>query len=180
MEEETMNADHPKKRFSWQDIGDVRLGRPNLGSMVPVEIYRLMQYTLWDVLVAELGTEQANDIIVKAGKLAGSEFCRNMLNTSLQFNDFIAQLQRILREQAIGILRIERVDLESLQLTLTVAEDLDCSGLPCTEEVVCRYDEGFIAGLLEVYTGKPFSVKEVDCWASGDRVCRFTAQGIND
>ena len=175
-----MHADHAKKRFTWQDLGDVRLGRPNLGPMAPVTVYRLMQFTLWDVLVAELGVDKANDIIVKAGKLAGAEFCRNMLNTSLAFNEFIAQLQRVLREQSIGILRIERVDLESLQITLTVAEDLDCSGLPCTEEVVCHYDEGFIAGLLEVYTGKPFSVKEVDCWASGDRVCRFSAQGVCD
>jgi len=175
-----MSTEQAKKRFNWQDLGDVHLGRPNLGPMVPVAVYRLMQFTFWDVLVADLGTEQANYIIVKAGHLAGTEFCRNMLDTSLPFNEFVAQLQRVLKEQAIGILRIERVDLESLQLTLTVAEDLDCSGLPCTDEVVCRYDEGFIAGLLEVYTGKPFSVKEIDCWASGDRVCRFTAQSIDD
>lgn len=175
-----MNAEHAGKRFTWQDLGDVHLGRPNLGPMVPVAIYRLMQFTLWDVLVAELGVTQANDIIIKAGRLAGTEFCRNMLDTTLPFNEFVAQLQRVLKEQSIGILRVERVHLESLQLTLTVAEDLDCSGLPCTEEVVCRYDEGFIAGLLEVYTGKPFQVKEVDCWASGDRVCRFNAQGIDE
>lgn len=174
-----MNAEHAGKRFTWQDLGDVHLGRPNLGPMVPVAIYRLMQFTLWDVLVAELGVAQANDIIVKAGWLAGAEFCRNMLDITLPFNEFIAQLQRVLKEQAIGILRIERVHLESLQLTLTVAEDLDCSGLPCTDEVVCRYDEGFIAGVLEVFTGKPFQVNEVDCWASGDRVCRFNAQGID-
>jgi hypothetical protein len=40
-------------------------------------------------------------------------------------------------------------------------------------ETVCTYDEGFIAGLLGEYTGLPFVVKEVDCWCSGDRVCRF-------
>ena len=60
-----------------------------------------------------------------------------------------------------------------MTFTLTVAEDLDCSGLPFSDEVVCQYDEGFIAGILEAYTGKPFHAKEVDCWASGDRVCRF-------
>jgi predicted hydrocarbon binding protein len=44
-----------------------------------------------------------------------------------------------------------------------------------TDEVVCTYDEGFIAGILERYTGKPFNVKEIDCWASGGRICRFHA-----
>jgi predicted hydrocarbon binding protein len=64
--------------------------------------------------------------------------------------------------------------------TLTVEEDLDCSGLPMTEEVVCQYDEGFIAGIMETYTGRPFQAKEIDCWASGDRVCRFDVRALQD
>jgi len=135
--------------------------------------YRLFQYTLRDVLITELSVEKANELMVKAGRLAGNHFCRNMLNTELDFNGFVAELQRTLKEQAVGILRVEKADLENMTFTLTVAEDLDCSGLPFTDEVVCQYDEGFIAGILEAYTGKPFHAKEVDCWASGDRVCRF-------
>ena len=30
--------------------------------------------------------------------------------------------------------------------------------------------------LLESHTGHPFVVKEVDCWCTGDRTCRFTAE----
>ncbi|MEI6451670.1 MAG: 4-vinyl reductase, partial [Actinomycetes bacterium] len=43
-------------------------------------------------------------------------------------------------------------------------------------ESICVYDEGFIAALLESYTGRRFVVKEVDCWCTGDRTCRFTAE----
>ena len=35
-----------------------------------------------------------------------------------------------LKKLKIGILRVERGDVENLTFTLTVAEDLDCSGLP--------------------------------------------------
>jgi len=63
--------------------------------------------------------------------------------------------------------------LEKMEFTLTVAEDLDCSGLPVCNENICTYDEGFIRGLLFEFSGKKFDVKEVDCWCSGDRVCRF-------
>jgi predicted hydrocarbon binding protein len=59
-----------------------------------------------------------------------------------------------------------------------VAEDLDCSGLPDYDEMICTYDEGFISGLLHEYTGKSFDVKEVDCWCSGDRVCRFDVKPL--
>jgi predicted hydrocarbon binding protein len=163
---------HPRK-FEWKDLGDIEKGRPNLGATAPVLAYRLLQYTLRDVIASEFGVEEAAEILVKAGRLAGIEFCENLLDRQLEFNQFIAQLQRILKEQAIGILRVESVDLDDMRFTLTVAEDLDCSGLPCTDDVVSQYDEGFIAGILEAYTGKAFKAKEIDCWASGDRVCRF-------
>ena len=165
------NRDYNK--FLWEDLGDLERGRPNLGLSVPVLVYRLLQYTFRDVMITELGVDKTNDIIIKAGRLAGRQFCENMLDRELDFNEFVSQLQQVLKEQAIGILRVEKIDLENMRFTLTVAEDLDCSGLPNTDEVVCQYDEGFIAGIMEVYTGKSFHAKEIDCWASGDRVCRF-------
>jgi len=160
-------------KFAWEDLGDIEKGRPNLGLMAPVLVYRLMQYTMRDVLITEFGVNKTNDIIIKAGRLAGHHFCENMLNKNQSLNGFIADLQRVLKEQKIGILRLEKLDSQNLEMTLTVAEDLDCSGLPFTDEVVCQYDEGFIAGILEAYTGKLFEAKEIDCWANGDRVCRF-------
>jgi predicted hydrocarbon binding protein len=159
--------------FSWEDLGDIALGRINLGSSVPVLVYRLLQYTLRDVLIARFGVDITNEVYIRAGKLAGYHFCLNLLNRDLPFHEFIAALQQIMKEQSIGILRVEKADLKEMAFTVTVAEDLDCSGLPFSDEVVCHYDEGFIAGILEAYTGEPFEAREVDCWASGDRVCRF-------
>jgi len=52
-----------------------------------------------------------------------------------------------------------------LNFTLTVAEDLDCSGLPVCEETICTYDEASSADCFGVY-GREFHVKEVDCWCS--------------
>lgn len=160
-------------KFSWADLGDLKAGRPNLGPNVSVIVYRLLQYTIRDVLISSVGVEMATEIFVKSGKLAGEQFCLNVLDKSLPFDEFVSELQRILKEQLIGILRIEKADLDKMEFVLTVAEDLDCSGLPFEDETVCQYDEGFIAGILGEYTGKTFFVKEVDCWASGDRVCRF-------
>ena len=66
------------------------------------------------------------------------------------------------------------------KFVLTVAEDADCSGLPVLGETVCNYDEGFIAGVLSTYTGRQYTAVEVDCWATGDRVCRFRAEVQQD
>ena len=159
--------------FDWSMIGDIGEGRPNLGTTMDVAVYRLMQFTLRDVLIKEFDTETADRIYYNAGELAGREFCKKMINKNNDFNGFVQETQELLSKLKIGILRVEEADLENMNFTLTIAEDLDCSGLPVSDETICTYDEGFISGLLLEYSGKKFDVKEVDCWASGDRVCRF-------
>jgi len=170
-----MNYMNVPSSFSWEGLGDIGEGRTNLGNDMPVIVYRLFQYALKDILAREYSEETASAIYRAAGHLAGLQFARKALDLSGDFDYFITNLQKQLVDLKIGILRIEKADLATLSLTLTVSEDLDCSGLPVTDETVCDYDEGFISGILEAYTGKKFTVKEIDCWASGDRTCRFTA-----
>jgi len=164
-----------RKVFQWGGLGDIKTGRGDLGEEMPVIVYRLMQFTLLDALSSEFGLEKSNDIFRNAGFLAGSEFARNVLTLDLEFDAFVSHLQESLKLMKIGILRMEFFNPEDGEIVLTVAEDLDCSGLPITNESVCVYDEGFISGILEVYTGKRYRVRETDCWATGDRVCRFKA-----
>ena len=164
--------------FKWKNLGDIKEGRENLGEEMPVVVYRLMQYTLLDVLSKAYGNETANRHFRDAGFLAGSEFARNILDLSVGFETFVANLRKKLQEFKIGILHIEDFDSSTGNLVFTVREDLDCSGLPVTNENVCSYDEGFISGILEAYTGKKYDVREVDCWANGDRICRFNGTVI--
>lgn len=159
--------------FDWSMIGDIGKGRPNLGSSMDVAVYRLMQFTLRDVIIQEFDVKSAERIYYKAGELAGRELFKNLITQKSDFNAFIKELTDLLTKLKIGILRVEKADFEKMEFTLTVAEDLDCSGLPVCEETICTYDEGFISGLLLEFSGKKFDVKEVDCWCSGDRVCRF-------
>lgn len=166
--------------FNWADLGDLTEGRPNLGGETSVLMYRLMQYTFKDALSKAVGKQKTADLFVQAGLLAGKEFCNNVLDTSLPFDAFIADLKDKWVTLKIGILRIEEADLEKLHFLLTVSEDLDCSGLPIFGESVCNYDEGFIAGILEQYTGKKFLAQEVDCWATGDRTCRFEVTAVEE
>jgi predicted hydrocarbon binding protein len=130
------------------------------------------------VLIKEFDAETADRIFYEAGKHAGKVFYRELITKKDDFNEFVVELQELHKKLKIGILRIEKADLEKMTLTLTLAEDLDCSGLPASDETVCTYDEGFLSGLLSEYTGKSFSAKEVDCWCSGDRVCRFEAKSV--
>ncbi len=168
-----------ESNFDWTMLGKIDTGRPNLGFTMHVAVYRLMQFTLRDVLVIKYGVEAADRIFYEAGQTAGKHFYGNLITKRDSFGDFVAQLQDVLKDLGIGILRIEKSDMEKLTFTMTVAEDLDCSGLPACNEQICTYDEGFISGLLEAHTGRQFQVKEVDCWCSGDRVCRFDVKPVS-
>ena len=148
-------------------------GRENIGNMLPVFVYRLFQFTMRDELTREFGKEKTVDILRKAGYAAGTFFAENLLDRKLPFNEFVAQLCENLEKYKIGILRIEKTDEETGKIVLTVSEDADCSGLPILGETVCNYDEGFLAGIAEAYNNKKYIVREIDCWASGAKVCRF-------
>ena len=161
--------------FSWAALGDVAEGRGDLGEDMPVIVYRLMQFTMLDVLSKAHGVDKANEYFRDAGFLAGTEFAKNVLDLRVGFDAFVADLQKALKDLKVGILRVEIFEADTGRLVLTVEQDLDCSGLPITNENVCVYDEGFISGILKAYTGNTYDVREVDCWASGDRVCRFNA-----
>lgn len=150
-------------------------GRENLGPELPVAIYRLLEYSLREELAQRLGKEEQIEIFRGAGFRAGTFFADHYLDLTLEFSDFIAQLQRKLEEMKIGVLRVEETDERTGKMVFTMSEDADCAGLPMLGETVCNYDEGFLAGLLTAYTKRPYSAVEVNCWATGDRVCRFQA-----
>lgn len=154
--------------------------RGNMGDMLPVQVYRLLEYSLREELVEQFGADRQIEIFRKAGYRAGVYFANHFLDLTLPLHQFVAQLQQRLEEMKIGVLRLEQMDETIGKFVLTVAEDADCSGLPVLGQTVCNYDEGFIAGILSTYTGKEYTAVEVDCWATGDRVCRFCAEVKQD
>lgn len=158
--------------FHWDLLG-IEDGRPNLGTKVELELYRLLQFTLRDVLEKNYGREATDTVFFEAGKLAGTEFYQRYIQPVASLAEFVSKTQAVLKEKGIGILKIEEELQEQGRIMLTIDEDLDCSGLPETDYETCIYDEGFISGLFEQFTQKPWRAKETDCWCTGARTCRF-------
>jgi len=123
-----------ESRFEWSMLGDLQEGRPNLGPMVHVTVYRLMQFTLRDILIRDFGVQEADRVFFEAGKKAGEQFCENILADKQDLDSLFADLQKTMKELGIGIFRVESADHEKGTYVVTVAEDLDCSG-----GRVCRF-----------------------------------------
>jgi predicted hydrocarbon binding protein len=139
-------------QHTWQE------GRGDLGGNINLIPYRMLQYTVRDVIEQSAGTEECDRLFYDAGTIAGHFFFDGFLAgyKEQSLNGFIAELQRILKELGVGILRVEKADSEKGEFTLTVSEDLDCSGLPDLGIEVCNYDEGFSAGIFYKFTGVQF------------------------
>lgn len=169
-----MSDNQRKYAFSWETIGtNMALARPSLGDSLKIEVYRLFQFTMRDILEQEYGTKAADEVFYKSGVLAGKAFYKQFLTEFAETGPLVKRVGELFKDMGIGIFRVESFDTETLECYVTVDEDLDCSGLPDIDDVICIYDEGFIAGILEGFTGKVYNVREVDCWCTGARTCRF-------
>ncbi|MGL4208542.1 MAG: V4R domain-containing protein, partial [Candidatus Adiutrix sp.] len=149
-----MTNSESKYGFYWGLLGDIQGARPNLGASVRLEAYRLMQFCFRDILEKRYGTLEADLIFREAGLLAGTEFYENVIKPQnpTDFADAIRLIEETLCDMGIGILRVEKAELNDLKFTITVSEDLDCSGLPELNYETCIYDEGFLAGMLHGVT----------------------------
>ncbi len=171
-----MSEPSRKYAFNWGVLGgNMEVARPGLGGNTKVEVYRLFQFTMRDVLEQRYGTEEAAAIFVEAGVLDGKEFFNHYCTEAKDVPSLAKIIQEQFRDLSIGIVRFEVADPANMVFQLTVDEDLDCSGLPDSEDHICVYDEGFIKGILDSFTGQNFDVREIDCWCSGARTCRFKA-----
>jgi predicted hydrocarbon binding protein len=178
MVKETKMENLRKYQFNWDTTvgADMQVARPSLGPNTRIEVYRLFQFTLRDVLEQHYGTEMADDLFREAGVMAGKAFFEKFLSGASDAASLAAKVQEAFTQLGIGIFRVESAENDNSRFVFTVDEDLDCSGLPDTSDVVCVYDEGFIQGVLESFSGKGFNVREIDCWCTGSRTCRFEAK----
>ncbi len=101
-----------KYAFSWDLLGDIEKGRPNLGNTTRIEVYRLMQFTFRDIIEKHVGKEETDKIFYEAGQLAGSAFYQHMITKTDDLNNFVNQLKAVLRELGMGILRVEQAYMD--------------------------------------------------------------------
>lgn len=60
--------------FDWSMLGDIGEGRPNLGMTMNVAVYRLMQFTLRDVLIREYGVAEATVFFSRQARRRAKSF----------------------------------------------------------------------------------------------------------
>ncbi len=162
------------------DLGDLSKGRSNLGEMMPVMVHRQFEFSVREVLEVRYGERETVEILREAGKVTGEMYAEGYLNLDASFDDFIEDLQLFMLKQSIGELIVEDYNPANGKLTVSIVDDLSCSGVSDTRRTICHYEEGFLAGIMQRYTQIPYTALEVDCWANGAELCRFKVRPNSD
>ncbi|MDR0586552.1 MAG: 4-vinyl reductase, partial [Treponema sp.] len=98
-----------KYKFNWDTTvgADMQVARPSLGPNTRIEVYRLFQFTLRDVLEQHYGTEAADDLFREAGVMAGKAFFEKFLSGASDAASLAAKVQEAFTQLGIGIFRVE-------------------------------------------------------------------------
>jgi hypothetical protein len=160
-------------------LGDLQIGRPNLGNIMSVSVYRLTIYSIKSVLEIKCGKEIANEIIYDAGRLAGKTIYDNLMKNITSTQTLVDVLKNIFLKAKIGMLSVEKADDKKGIFVFNLSEDLDCSGLPEDGETKCSFDEGLISGVLMGHFKKEFQTKEIRCWGNGEKYCSFKSMQVS-
>lgn len=154
-------------------IGNLDSGRPNLGLLMPVFMFRFFFLSTQEKLKEKFGQLETDKILYDAGFSAGNEFCENFVSYENDVKNFLVSLQTAFKEQRIAILQLENMDLNSLYFEVSMSEDVDCSGAQHEGRYVCSMCEGFLSGIFSFYFKRIFDSKELDSWTSDIPKCTF-------
>ena len=69
-------------------------------------------------------------------------------------------------------MHLEDYDPYTGDIILTISQDLESSGMSLADEKTYVYNEGFIAGILDKYTGKHYNVRKTE-YSETKCLCRF-------
>lgn len=86
----------------------------------------------------------------------------------------IEEVRRFWKKNAFG--EVDDIRYEPKEIQFKVYDCFECSHFPNIHNTVCKFDEGFLGGLLNLKLSKKFLVKEIECYASGYDHCKFVVK----
>ncbi len=95
---------------------------------------------------------------------------------SQELTHLLADLQNFWRKNHFG--QIKDVQISADLVNFRVYDCFECSHMPNVGQTVCRFDEGFLTKLLYLKLDQKFSVKEIQCYATGADFCEFNVKPL--
>jgi len=106
-------------------------------------------------------------ILYEAGLKVGEALYEKVKDPDM--SNFLANIATFWENHSLG-----SVEVKNLQpLTISVQDCFECSGLPYLGRPACAFDSGILESLFSLYNQEEVKVMETECYALGDKQCRF-------
>ena len=141
-------------------------------------------------LIESVGTEFTRGLLTRAGYLAGmrdAELAMKARSDESQLDMLAAGAQL---HALSGMVEVEPIRVEANQeqgylygeflWKHSIEDDMHAVSSGPTQEPVCWMEIGYSSGFLTRLMGKRIIVREVECLATGDNVCRAIAKPVED
>lgn len=147
--------------------------RPHLGATVPVALFRALRVDgMMRGLDAAIG--DASTLVYSAGRRVGAPIGESIAKQANgDLGEFLGGVVETSRALGIGVISLVPGSLTSEGMTLRVDECVTCAGAEPLGRKICHFEGGFIAAVVEGFTGQPAIATETHCNANGDDACVF-------
>lgn len=154
-------------------VGDAASGRPTLGPMVPVAMFRALRLLgLMEGLNALIG--DASTLVYSAGKEVGKAVGSQIAEAARgELGTFVELTVKKFADLGVGRVSLAAARPEDGYLLVDVAECITCAGIEPIGKRICHFEAGMIAAVIEAFTRKANTVIETKCNGTGDGICQF-------
>ncbi len=149
-----------------------KVRRPHLGEEVPVMVFRAFRVFMGMYLDDMVGHKGAIALMQNAGRELGKEVGNSLKDEDLE--RYLSKVAGFVRDAKIGLL--VPVDLKDNLMVVALDECVTCSGMPNIGKRICHFESGFVAGVVEAYTGRKIRAYETKCNAMGEGICEVTVE----
>ncbi len=144
-----------------------QIKRPHLGKDIPILVFRAFRVFTGMYLEDVIGEKGAITLIQNAGRELGKEVGKSLKDEKL--DSYLGRVIDFVKDAKIGLLI--PVDVNQERIIVSLDECITCSGMPNIGKRICYFESGFVAGIVEVYTGKKVRAYETKCNAHGEDIC---------
>jgi uncharacterized protein len=131
----------------------------------PFEFFRLIFHTLRISLLTQ-GVD-IDPILHEAGLKVGEALYEKVKDPDMA--NFLGNIADFWETHSLGSVEVKNLN----PLTISVQDCFECSGLPYLGRPACAFDSGILESLFSLYNEEEAKVKETECYALGDKACRF-------
>ncbi len=128
-------------------------------------LFRTMRY------ITEAMGIDAKPALRLTGREIGKELAKQIKATAPK--DLLKELANFWETHRMGHLVLTRAELP---YEIVIENCYECGGMPDVGTTLCSLDEGLISAILDEKLGVKSTVKELECWGTGYRHCRFTVE----